>query len=557
MRKILDFRLFRWWERVLGFLGIVLEPGRFWGLRLTPRFFKIVGGCCVAAFLFALGMAKYSTSPSFCRSCHIMEPYYKAWKTSKHNFVPCVDCHYPPGSPKTILWKKFQALSQVVKYVTRTYSSKPFAEIEDSACLRSGCHSTRLLQGKIITEKGIKFDHKPHLTGVRRGRRLRCVSCHSQIVVGKHVEVTWDTCYLCHFKGTKEGREFHPVGGCLGCHNLPEKSFKIDNIVYNHKQFVTKHNVSCQNCHMDVIRGDGEAPKERCFTCHNQPEKLAKYEDIPLIHENHVTKHNVACFHCHKEMKHGFLEPSHRMRHENLPTDCAKCHLNTHQTQALFYSGKGGIGVANNPSPMYLANVDCIGCHVSKGAGPVEGEVTFRVSEKTCLNCHGKKYLGTLEEAQSEFSETLAGLSKKLEFIRKSLKEAPSGASVKTARKLISRAEKNIRFVRQAHASHNVYYAAQLLWKADVDLDNAGKAISTSLPDLSGLPVISGAFCAKICHQRVGVNVPPESVRHDGKKMPHKQHAEIMSCRTCHSFGSHKSVRFTAKKEVCLRCHEE
>jgi len=35
-----------------------------------------------------------------------------------------------------------QALSQVAKYVTRTYSSKPYAEISDESCLRKGCHET-------------------------------------------------------------------------------------------------------------------------------------------------------------------------------------------------------------------------------------------------------------------------------------------------------------------------------------------------------------------------------------------------------------------------------
>src|SRR3989338_6120880 len=139
---------------------------------------------------------EFSTSPQFCRSCHIMKPYYESWKVSKHNRVPCVDCHYPHVGPRTLLWKKFQAMSQVVKYVTRTYSSRPFAQIDDSACLREGCHSKRLVEGKLTFGRGIKFDHRPHITEARRGRSLRCVSCHSQIMVGKHIEVTLDTCYL-------------------------------------------------------------------------------------------------------------------------------------------------------------------------------------------------------------------------------------------------------------------------------------------------------------------------------------------------------------------------
>src|SRR3989338_8269279 len=170
----------------------------------------LIAAAAVAAILF-LCLIKFSTSPSFCHSCHIMKPYYDSWAGSKHNKVSCVYCHYPPTKKADLLWRKFQALSQVVKYVTRTYSSKPFAEVDDSACLRKGCHSMRLLEGKVEFGKGITFDHTPHLQETRRGRKLRCASCHSQIVVGRHVEVTLDTCYLCHFKGMKTGREITPL----------------------------------------------------------------------------------------------------------------------------------------------------------------------------------------------------------------------------------------------------------------------------------------------------------------------------------------------------------
>src|SRR3989344_2413036 len=147
----------RWWWKLLDAMGVEIHSTekRKFTVRLRRRLGYILGGWTLFIFISFLGLAKYSESPTFCNSCHIMEPYYNAWKTSKHNFVACVECHYPPGSPQTVLWKKFQALSQVVKYVTRTYSSKPFAEIEDASCLRSGCHSTRLLQGKVVSERGI------------------------------------------------------------------------------------------------------------------------------------------------------------------------------------------------------------------------------------------------------------------------------------------------------------------------------------------------------------------------------------------------------------------
>ena len=61
------------------------------------------------------GAAKYSESPRFCNSCHIMEPYYKAWETSAHDFVPCVDCHYPPGSKRTLLLMSLARIDTFVR----------------------------------------------------------------------------------------------------------------------------------------------------------------------------------------------------------------------------------------------------------------------------------------------------------------------------------------------------------------------------------------------------------------------------------------------------------
>ena len=90
-------------------------------------------------------------------------------------------------------------LVQLLKYVTATRARGPSAEIPDASCLRSGCHETRLLSGRVDFH-GIPFDHTPHLEEGRRGKTLRCTSCHSQIVQGSHMTVTTTTCFLCHFK---------------------------------------------------------------------------------------------------------------------------------------------------------------------------------------------------------------------------------------------------------------------------------------------------------------------------------------------------------------------
>lgn len=250
------------------------------------------------------GLYKVSSSPSFCNSCHIMGPYVEAWKHSNHNTVACVQCHYPPGFRDT-LWVKYQAISQVAKYVTQTYSSKPFAEVEDASCLRSGCHSRSQLKeaGTVSFRQGIQFNHKPHFDPLKTGQQLRCTSCHFQIVIERHFEVAEVACFLCHFKGKKAGRELSPIAGCTSCHEPPKGEIIVGSIRFNHEE-ITRRGVACQKCHLNVIEGDGEAPRERCFTCHNEPEKIERYSDTPLVHDAHVEKHSIECTRCHNEIKH-------------------------------------------------------------------------------------------------------------------------------------------------------------------------------------------------------------------------------------------------------------
>jgi nitrate/TMAO reductase-like tetraheme cytochrome c subunit len=279
------------------------RPGRrSWRVILI-----LVATGLVVAGAAGVGLWEVSSSPVLCNSCHIMKPYVAAWKVSKHNQVACVQCHYPPGLRDT-LWVKYQAVTQVVKWATQTYSSKPFAEVEDGSCLRSGCHDRGLLQGKVAYKRGVMFDHKPHLDQAHLGRRLRCTSCHTQTVVATHIEVTDSACFLCHFKGFKSAREIRPIGGCVSCHQAPKGDITVGSVRFNHEEMVSR-GVACQRCHLNVVEGDGEAPRERCLTCHNQPEKLARFADTAFVHDFHVADKNIECGRCHTAIKHRLPPP--------------------------------------------------------------------------------------------------------------------------------------------------------------------------------------------------------------------------------------------------------
>lgn len=546
-----DITPISWFEKILKLMGIHFPKEKKDKIHIRSRFFLFLG-ILVIIFLFSVVVLfALSTHPSFCNTCHIMKPYYKAWKTSSHNFVPCVECHYPPDK-RGLIWAKFQASAQVVKYITQTYGAKPYAEIDDASCLRKGCHDKRLLEGEVKFKRGIIFDHKPHLVDLRRGKQLRCTSCHSQIVIGTHITVTENTCFLCHFKGTKHGRVENPLGGCPSCHLPPAGDIKVGNTVFNHKDFVGTRHTPCQKCHLDAVQGDGEAPKEHCFQCHNQPEKLAKYEDVTFMHENHVAKRKIECSRCHLEIKHAV-----RTTVKPLEYSCDVCHESKHGGQKEMYMGVGGKGFPTVPSHMFEAQVDCIACHVKPkeaGARMRFAGQTYAASESACVDCHGKTFEGMLQTWNESFVKMIAEIKPKIDALQKALKDEKNNPAFKQADKLYADAMYNIDFVSVGRGVHNVFYAAGLLQVADKSIDKAMELLKKTPIKMQKGTLSGGDYCAYLCHDRVGVKVPI-TVKFEGTSFQHLKHFTDLraNCTDCHSAQKHKEV--VVKKADCMKCH--
>lgn len=423
----------------------------------------------------------YSESPRFCKSCHIMVPYYNAWKISAHNFVPCVKCHYPPtNNIKLAVWHKIQNFSMVVRYFTKTYDPRPFADIPDASCMRIGCHSTRLLVGSVVTPKGVSFNHIPHMEKIK-DLKLRCTSCHSQIVVGKHIEVTYETCFLCHFSKLKNVTNTKGVNNCLQCHQIPKHTININGISYNHLDFI-KHNpnIKCVDCHLDVINGTGEVPKERCYACHNIPSRIAYYTDTTFVHEWHVTKHKITCTLCHLEIKHGIKTSIKPLEYAN---NCTLCHSESmHSVQKDMYMGIGGRGVKGSASPMFKANVKCIGCHkvpTQHGLNKIFLGQTYIGGVIGCTTCHGKEYQDIYnmwkENLKSMLSDVTSKQLEAIKIINSTQKDSPE---YKKALKLYKDASYNLLFVKVANGIHNIDYASSLLDKSSSDFKQVIKLLT-------------------------------------------------------------------------------
>jgi nitrate/TMAO reductase-like tetraheme cytochrome c subunit len=530
--------------------------------RLTPRAMRLATfgvalafGLVVVASLLAMQM---SSTPQFCGTCHIMKPYYQSWQHSKHNQIACVECHISPGIGAE-LRKKWEALSMVAKYFTGTYSTNPWAEVDDAACLR--CHERRLLEGKEVFHN-VLFDHTPHLTESRRGLKLRCTSCHSQIVQGSHIAVTSSTCALCHFKGQKinEG-----TGACRRCHQVPEKVTSVEGVAFDHSQ-VARLDMPCSLCHGAVVRGDGNVPRERCLTCHNQRERLEKIGDKQLLHLKHVTEHKVDCMNCHLQIEHGRIAlPAARLA--AAAGACESCHGSGHSPQQDLYAGIGGRGVARMPNPMFVAGVTCQGCHnpdFAAGAPPAavatasatglhgaEGlELatihTVRASAVSCMSCHGPAYERIYQSWQS-------GIAARLSALRPQM-DATAAAMGLVPPQEWEDARHNYLLVERGRGIHNVNFSFALLEKAHEQMNQARSAKGLAALERPWRGVSGNPDCL-VCH----LGIEAQRGTFSGRAFEHRPHLEKgrLACESCHRPHAERApgevVRFGATG--CMPCH--
>lgn len=418
-------------------------------LRVTA----VLGAFFFVTALLGAFSGIYTSRPEFCRSCHIMEPYYVSWQESTHSHVSCVKCHFPPGVDEKIRGKML-GLVQLAKYVTSTQGPRPAAEVPDASCLRSGCHETRLLAGK-VDFNGIPFDHTPHLQDLRRGKKLGCTSCHSQIVQGTHMSVTTSTCFLCHFKDQHFNQG---LGTCTRCHQIPTQVFDLGGGATFDHDLVYARDMECASCHGDLIRGKGEVPHERCTVCHNRQHDLERIDDHDFLHQKHVTDHKIDCTDCHLSIAHS--SDPHRI--ENAALDCGSCHPDQHRQQIAMFIGTGAKMLPEASNAMVGARITCGSCHQSKQL-TADGNVLWAASSKTCSQCHDSTVVDRLWQIHSALREGLDAMDQCLADLRDELERGdwsmlPRGE----IEEQLSDIADDLRFLRVGNGIHNIHYAKTL-----------------------------------------------------------------------------------------------
>lgn len=508
----------------------------------------IILAALVGLFVVLLIVAvEYTSHSGFCASCHYMKPFFQSWETSSHGKIECSACHYPPsGGIRSKLRKKIEGLVMVGRYWTKLYvKSKPWAEIRDESCLQSGCHDKRLLEGKVPFKK-VVFDHKIHFEDLRRGKKLQCTSCHSQIVQGEHITVTESTCFICHFK---KSEHFPRIDECSHCHNQEtltnEKTSR-----YNHA-VVFDNGFSCDKCHSNTIMGDGEVPRENCYKCHGERERLEKFGDTDLMHTEHISEDKIECNQCHMEIQHKIIKDIEAI------ADCTTCHTDFHSAQKVLYTGEGGEGVDHPmPNVMLEKGLSCKGCHIfheEKGGRLIKSD-TFVSRAKACESCHGEGFSRILSEWEASTDKKLNDIRSIYHRTFQEIRGSKHHQKAK-AEDLLQEALFNIELVNTGKSVHNVAYSQALLSAAYSKMLEALSTVESSYKPkpFASAPKEIPTECSN-CH--TGIEEINTSIF--GLQFPHKKHLieQKISCDTCHS-NVRTHGEFIATKKSCAVCHHK
>jgi len=525
------------------------------GTRTHRKGIKIFLICCIAAFviLFA-AFLKFSETSTFCGLCHQMGSYMESWKASSHRQVACTQCHYEPGFLNHLKGKWVDGQVSLAYFISGKRPSTPHAEIGDASCLQKGCHKIEGLQGNMIY-KNVAFSHGKHLGEVRRGMKLRCTSCHGQIVQGLHLTVHETNCFICHYykagsRGEKECLSC-AIGSCTSCHFAPKGDIRINGWSFNHQKYIAR-GVACEKCHLSVVQGDGHVPEGKCLECHNEPEILSTKYSSQLLHKKHVTDHKIECSMCHTPLRH---EIGQIPTIAHFPSNCDKCHSKeVHGGPKEMYRGTGGIGVPDSASLMFMTNVDCIACHRRSETGQAALHTTRyeeRAIGEACVDCHGEGFDETLKQWKAFLAKLEHETSQRIYHAENTLfeygKARGKTPELGRAQALVNEARQNYSLVLLGKGVHNVEYATKLL---NVANNKTERALATVNKEYRPQEFQTRMNCTTLCH----VGMERRSVPFNEIKFSHASHVRGngQKCMDCHSPRENHGKTFLKN---CAGCH--
>ncbi len=146
------------------------------GLVLAVLFGGLLG-LGVFTFQYGEGLSYFSTDPSACVNCHIMQPQYDSWqKASHHTVATCVDCHLPHAFMAKWLAKGENGLLHSKAFTFQDFHEPIFIRKRNQRILHDNClHCHADLVHELVVGTVTDSDG------------ARCVQCHRSVGHGASV----------------------------------------------------------------------------------------------------------------------------------------------------------------------------------------------------------------------------------------------------------------------------------------------------------------------------------------------------------------------------------
>ncbi len=463
--------------------------------RPRRRLWRWVAVVLIILVAVVVGGVETTSRSSFCNNCHIMNTYYESWESDTHHDTPCVECHIPPG-PTNYIWAKLNGLGQVADDWLNRTSTKPSASVSDFACTRSGCHVMEDLGAVESEDRPYLFDHRRHLQNEYEGVAIQCTTCHSHVKGDRHFEVNTNVCVTCHLLGdlspTTPGAESSAADGldtpsntqvassrCTDCHEAPDKPFGYQGLTVDHHEY-QQYGAACESCHRNVTERPHVPGDAECLSCHVYG--IERAGDMPELHRIHTRgAHKVECFSCHGVTRHGPGAESMTLDQ----FDCRSCHAAQHAVQRNTYlspSSEAHVpGDRVAVSPMFLAHVDCTGCHIEPRkltVSPFNGATVAAATSEACDACHrtgsGEQMISLWQRSTHQiYDEAFALLP---------TEKSPWASDDPVVQREVDQARRLLELVRVdgSWGVHNPLYTQLLIEQARKRLIEAGAPINTS-----------------------------------------------------------------------------
>jgi len=320
----------------------------------------------------AVPVFQATEAPSFCTTCHEMQPYYDAWSVGAHKGISCVECHVDAGAANHVAHKITAAKELWIHLSGDPRFPQGTAVVPDSRCL--ACHAD------IMSTTGPKFSHKQHAGSGP------CVQCHSDAghrvaldalakagVLQPGLETSGAAVAVRAARSSASTIATHSPVSCSKCHDLTK--------------------LECASCHQP----DHE-PRGACETCH-QPGPRWSFShptsaECASCHDAPVPHFGSACETCHSPDV-PFADTAYR----HSSTDCAKCHTapakhrpgackDCHKKPGVEWTFahpvKAACGTCHSASAGHYRAVSCASCHRRPGVS----WAATHPSSASCASCH-------------------------------------------------------------------------------------------------------------------------------------------------------------------------